>query len=147
MEKTLIDEMMEKARKAEEVLENYDQQQIDALVKAIGKTIFDNAEILAKESVEETGYGRVDSKVVKQTRACAGAWHYLHDKKSVGVIEYDAEKEVATYAKPLGVVACIVPATNPTSTIGSNGMNIVKSRNVMIVSPHPRAKKTSIHGV
>ncbi len=147
MEKTLIDEMMEKARKAEEVLENYDQQQIDALVKAIGKTIFDNAEILAKEAVEETGYGRVDSKVVKQTRACAGAWHYLHDKKSVGVIEYDAEKEVATYAKPLGVVACIVPATNPTSTIGSNGMNIVKSRNVMIVSPHPRAKKTSIHGV
>ncbi len=147
MERTIIDEMMEKARRAQAVFEGYSQQQVDEVVKTVGKTVFDNAELFAREAVEETGYGRVDSKVVKQTRACAGAWHYLHDKKSVGIIEYDEEKKLATYAKPLGVVCCITPATNPTSTVGSNGMNVLKSRNAMIVAPHPRAKKVSVHCV
>jgi succinate-semialdehyde dehydrogenase len=146
-EKTVIDEMLEKARAAQAEIENYTQEQVDALVKIIGRTIYDHAEILAAEAVEETHFGRVDSKIYKQKKAAAAAWFYLRDKKSVGIIENDTMNKVVTFAKPVGVVACLAPSTNPTSTVASNGMNIIKCRNSTIVSPHPGAKNVTIHGV
>ncbi len=144
---SMIDEMLEKARKAQQELEQYTQEEVDLLVKTIGKTVFDNAEILAKEAVEETGYGRVDSKIYKQQKAMVAGWYYLRDKKSVGIIDNDLINGVVTFAKPIGVVSCILPSTNPTSTMASNGMSIIKCRNAMIVSPHPSAKKVTLHGV
>lgn len=146
-EKSIIDELVEKAKKAQAEIEGYTQEQVDALVKAIGKTIYDHAVELAEEAVSETGFGRVDSKIYKQQKACAAAWYYLRDKKSVGAIDYDTINEVVTFAKPVGVVACLTPSTNPTSTTASNGMNVIKCRNAMIVSPHPGAKNVTIHGV
>ena len=116
-------------------METYTQEQVDALVKIVGKTIFDNAEILAEEAVSETHYGRVDSKIYKQQKATAAAWYYLRDKKSVGIIDNDTINGVVTFAKPVGVVACLAPSTNPTSTVASNVMNIIKCRNAVIVSP------------
>lgn len=142
-----IDNLIARAKKAQKIVEAYSQEQIDALVKAMGKVIYDNAEQIAQEAVDETGYGRVDSKIIKVSRCTLGAWHYLHDKKSVGMIEYDPAEKLATYAKPLGIVAALVPTTNPVSTTVSNGMHIIKCRNAMIVSPHPRAKNVTIHGV
>lgn len=142
-----IDGLIANAWEAQKIMEGYTQEQVDALVKAMGKVIYDNAEILAKEAVEESGYGRVDSKIIKLHRCTLGAWHFLHDKKSVGMIEYDPAAKLATFAKPLGVVAALVPTTNPVSTTVSNGMNILKCRNAMIVSPHPRTKKVTKHGV
>ena len=147
MEQGYIDSLIEKAQKAQKEFESYSQEQVDAIVKAMGKIIYDNAELIAKEAVEETGYGRVDSKILKITRCTTAAWHYLHDKKSVGMIDWDPVEKLATYAKPVGVVAALVPTTNPVSTTVSNGMSFLKCRNAMIVSPHPRAKKTTIHGV
>ena len=146
-EASYIDSLIEKARKAQQVLEGYSQEQVDALVKAMGKVIYDNAAELAQEAVDESGYGRVDSKIVKLNRCTLGAWHFLHDKKSVGMIDYDPVEKLATFAKPLGIVAALVPTTNPVSTTVSNGMNIIKCRNAMIVSPHPRAKNVTCHGV
>lgn len=145
-ERSMIDEMLERARTAQKVVEAYSQEQIDVLVKAIGKVIYDHAQELAEEAVAETHYGRVDSKTYKQQKACAAAWFYLRDKKSVGVIDNDTINGVVTFAKPVGVVACLTPSTNPTSTAASNGMNIIKCRNAMIISPHPGAKNVSIHG-
>lgn len=142
-----IDELIRKAREAQKIVEGYSQEQVDALVKAMGKIIYDNAAHIAQEAVDETGYGRVDSKIVKVSRCTLGAWHYLHDKKSVGLIDYDPVEKLATYAKPLGIVAALVPTTNPVSTTVSNGMHILKCRNAMIVSPHPRAKNVTKHGV
>ena len=146
-EKSMIDSMLEKAHAAQAEIEQYSQEQVDALVKAMGKVIYENAEMIAREAVEETGYGRVDSKIVKLERCTLAAWYYLHDKKSVGMIDYDPVEKLATFAKPLGVVAALVPTTNPVSTTVSNGMSIIKCRNAMIVSPHPRAKKVTEHGV
>lgn len=146
-ESSYIEELIAKARAAQRIVEGYNQAQVDAMVKAIGKVIYDNAVQLAQEAVEETGYGRVDSKIIKMTRCTLGAWHFLHDKKSVGMIDFDPTEKLATYAKPLGVVAALVPTTNPVSTAVSNGMNILKCRNAMIVSPHPRAKNVTLHGV
>lgn len=142
-----IETIVENARKAQAEFELYDQKQVDAVVKAVGKVIYDNAEMIAKEAVEESGYGRVDSKIIKLQRCTLGAWHFLHDKPSVGMIAYDTVENLATFAKPLGVVAALVPTTNPVSTVASNGMNILKCRNAMIVSPHPRAKRVTKHGV
>lgn len=146
-ELSYIEELIAKARKAQGIVEGYTQEQVDALVKAMGKIIHDNAEMLAREAVEESGYGRVDSKIIKLQRCTLGAWHFLHDKKSVGMIDYDPAEKLATFAKPLGVVAALVPTTNPVSTTVSNGMNIIKCRNAMIVSPHPRTKNVTRHGV
>lgn len=146
-ELSYIDELIANAKKAQKAFESYSQEQVDALVKAMGKIIYDNAEMLAREAVDESGYGRVDSKIVKLQRCTLGAWHFLHDKKSVGIIDYDPAEKLVTYAKPLGIVAALVPTTNPVSTTVSNGMNILKCRNAMIVSPHPRTKKVTKHGV
>lgn len=146
-EKSYIDGLIEKAHKAQKELESFSQEQVDALVRAMGKVIYDNAEMLAKEAVEESGYGRVDSKVLKLHRCTMAAWHYMHDKKSVGMIDYDPAEKLATFAKPVGIVAALVPTTNPVSTTASNGMSIIKCRNAMIVSPHPRTKAVTKHGV
>lgn len=146
-EQSYIDGLISKAKEAQAKLEGYSQEQIDALVRAMGKAVYDHAEEIAREAVEETGYGRVDSKILKVTRCTTAAWHYMHDKKSVGMIEWDPVEKLATFAKPLGVVAALVPTTNPVSTTVSNGMSIIKCRNAMIVSPHPRAKKVTQHGV
>lgn len=146
-ELSYVDGLIAKAKKAQQIMEGYTQEQVDALVKAMGKVIYDHAPMLAQEAVEESGYGRVDSKIIKLQRCTLGAWHFLHDKKSVGIIEYDPVQKLATFAKPLGVVAALVPTTNPVSTTVSNGMNIIKCRNAMIVSPHPRTKAVTKHGV
>jgi succinate-semialdehyde dehydrogenase len=144
---TIIAELIQKAKFAQSIVENYTQEQIDVLVKTIGKTIHDNAEILAEEAVNETGYGLVESKTWKQRKSCIAAWCYLKEKKSVGIIETDSINKITIYAKPIGVVACVTPSTNPTSTMASNGMHIVKARNAMIIAPHPKAKKCTVHGV
>lgn len=142
-----MDVLVARARVAQQQLETYSQAQVDRLVRAIGKAVYDNAEILAQEAVSESGYGRVDSKIIKQRKCTVAAWHFLKDKPSVGIIEDDPINQLVTFAKPVGVVAALVPATNPTSTTASNGMNIIKCRNAMIVSPHYRAKSVTRHGV
>ncbi|MDR2368348.1 MAG: aldehyde dehydrogenase family protein [Deltaproteobacteria bacterium] len=142
-----IQGLLEKARKAQKQFESFSQENVDKVCKAIGKTIFDNAEILAQEAVNETGMGDVASKIRKQRTISMSHWDYIKDKKSVGVIEDDPASRVTVYAKPIGVIACITPTTNPTSTACGNGMYAIKSRNAIIVAPHPRAKKVTAHGV
>ncbi len=142
-----IDNMLEKARLAQKEFENFTQEQVDKVVIAIGKAIYDAAEQLSEEAVAETGFGRVDSKIFKHRKSCLANWAYMKDKKSVGIIDDDKINCVVTYAKPVGVVACITPSTNPTSTPASNAMSILKCRNAVIVAPHPKAKNCTIHAV
>lgn len=145
--KEIIDELMKKSRKAQAIIAGYTQEQIDAIVKAIGKVGYDNAELLSKMAVEETKMGRVDSKIVKNSRSTMAAWNYLKDKKSVGVVEEDPINQIVTLAKPAGVIACVVPVTNPTLTPLVNGMNVLKGRNTAIFAPHPSAKKCTAYTV
>jgi len=136
-----LQEMVKRARVALSVVEGYTQEQIDNVVKTIAKTMIDNAEILSKEAVAETKFGDVEGKIRKHINIMRGHWGYMKGKKSVGPIEYDPETEVTTYAKPMGVIGCIMPVTGPTVTLGGNAMCVVKCRNAMIVAPHPSAKK------
>ena len=145
--KELINELIAKARKAQAEIAEYSQQQIDAVVKAVGKAGYDNAENLAKMAVEETKMGRVDSKIIKNQRTSVGAWNYLKDKKSVGAVEENLFEQITVFAKPIGVVACVTPVTNPTATPLINGMHVLKGRNAAIFAPHPTAKKCSGYAV
>ena len=142
-----LQSLLSRARAAQKIFEEFDQASVDKVVKALGKAIFDHAETLAIEAVQETGMGNVPSKIRKQQGIAMSHWDYIKDKKSVGVIEVDTAAQVITYAKPIGVIACITPTTNPTSTVCGNGMYALKSRNAMIVAPHPRSKNVSKHGV
>ena len=113
----------------------------------IGKAIYDHAEVLATEAHNETGFGNIPSKINKHTGITTVMWDYLKNQKSVGVIEEDPINQVVTLAKPMGVVASVTPSTNPTSTAIHNAMIALKSRNSIIIAPHPKAKNCTLHAV
>lgn len=136
-----LDEKMAKAYKALEDLQPYTQEQIDALVKACAKAVFDNGEELARDAVEETKLGNVPDKIAKNKNKARIIWWSLRDKKSVGVIEHDEKTGIIKVASPVGVVGAVTPMTNPIVTVMSNAMFAVKGRNPIIFAVHPKAMK------
>ncbi|WP_339670014.1 aldehyde dehydrogenase family protein [Dasania marina] len=139
-----IQEMLAKARTALQGIEHYSQEQIDALVRAVGKMVFDNAEELAIDTFEETEMGNIKDKTLKNQGKSRNVWNYLKGKKSVGIIEPKNDQGMVTIAKPVGVVGAVIPTTSPVMTIMCNAMFALKGGNSLIVAPHPRAKKTTL---
>ena len=139
----LIDEYIERARKAQAVAATMTQEQIDKLVKAMAVVIFEHAEELGKMAVEETGMGHPEHKMLKNIGKSTGTWAELKGKPSIGVIREEPENGVIVLAKPMGVLGCVTPTTNPTITPLVNGMCAIKCANALVVSPHPRALKTT----
>jgi succinate-semialdehyde dehydrogenase len=137
----IVDLMLVKARKAQVAFEKFNQEEIDAVVKAIAKVVFDNAKILARMAVDETRMGNYEDKLKKKAGKARILWHSLKDKKSVGIIGYDEKSGIALVAKPMGVVGAVTPCTNPVVTPMCNAMFALKGRNAVIIAPHPRAKK------
>lgn len=142
-----VSELITKAKAAQEQFENYTQEQVDAAVKIVAKTIFDNAEVLAKLAVEETGMGVYEHKVLKNKGKARIIWHSLKNKKSVGIIEEDVENGIIKVAKPMGVIGAVTPCTNPIVTPMCNIMFALKGRNAIIIAPHPRAKKCAAYTI
>ncbi|MFA5636270.1 MAG: aldehyde dehydrogenase family protein [Anaerovoracaceae bacterium] len=145
--KAYIDEYIQRARDAQAVLESYTQSQVDHLVMAIAKTVYDNAEYLAELAIAETGMGVLADKIAKNKGKASVIWNSLKDKKSVGIIERDEEAGIVKVAKPMGVVAAITPMTNPTVTPMSNAMFAVKGRNAIIITPHHKSIRSSTEAV
>ncbi len=137
---------MERARKAQKVLEGYSQEQVDELVTAIAYygTRPDFMRKVAEQTVEETGMGNVEDKIAKIWNKAIGHYREMKDEKSVGLIEYDKEKQVAKYAKPMGVIGALAPVTNAENTSVVKPMNAIKGRNAIILSPHPKAAKVNM---
>lgn len=146
--KEYINEMIAKAKKAQAGIANYDQKQVDDLVRVIGKAIFDNAEILAKEAVTETKMGNYEDKVTKNKGKSTLIWNSLKGKKSVDILGPEEGKEgILLIAKPKGVICSITPTTNPIVTPMCNAMFALKGRNTIIIAPHPRSKYVATHAV
>ncbi|MEH6945254.1 aldehyde dehydrogenase family protein [Bacillus sp. JJ722] len=143
----IVEELAKKSRVALKALESYTQEQVDEMCKAIALAIADHAEELAIEAVKETGMGNYKDKIVKNIEIGQGIWTTMKNKKSVGIIDRDEEKELMHVAHPKGVIACVIPTTNPTLTALGNAMLAIKGRNTVIISPHPRAKNVSVHTV
>ena len=114
---------------------------MDAIVKGIGKYVYDNAELLARMAVDETGIGVYEDKVLKNKGKARVIWNNLKDKKSRGIIGEDAETNMVFVAKPMGVVGAVTPVTNPVVTPMCNVMFAVKTGNAVIFAPHPKAEK------
>jgi len=146
-DKELIQDLIEKARIAQQELATYSQEELNAIVKVIGKTVYDNAEMLAKMAVEETEMGVYEDKVAKNKGKSKAIYNNIKDKKSVGIIDLDEEKGLAFVAKPIGVIGAATPTTNPIVTPMCNSMFALKCGNSIIVSPHPRSKKCSSYTI
>ena len=136
-----IQELVAKARNAQIEYESFNQEQVDAIVRDIGKFVFDNAEPLARMAVDETEMGSYDDKVLKNKGKARVIWNNLKDKKSRGVIGEDTDTNLVFVAKPMGVVAAVTPVTNPILTPMSNGLIALKTGNAVIFASHPKAQK------
>jgi len=141
--KDYIMSYIDRARTAQKKFEDYDQAQVDLVVKTIAKTVHDNAEILARLAVEETRMGVYEDKVVKNQMKAKVIWNSLKGKRSVGIIGKNEETGITEIAKPIGVVAAITPTTNPNVTPMSNAMFALKGRNAIIITPHHRSIRSS----
>lgn len=139
----MINRMMEQARAAQKIFENFSQEEVDKIVREIGKAVYDNAELLARMAVDETKMGVYEHKVAKNKGKAKIIWHDLKDKKSVDEISRDLDKNIIEIAKPIGVVGAVTPTTNPIVTPMCNAMFALKGRNGIIIAPHPRAKGCS----
>ena len=135
-----IQELVAKSREAQSIFESFKQEQVDAIVRDIGKYVFDNAEPLARMAVDETDMGSYDDKVLKNKGKARVIWNNLKDKKSRGVIGEDTEANLVMVAKPMGVVAAVTPVTNPIVTPMCNGMFALKTGNSVIFAAHPKAQ-------
>ncbi|MDR0828262.1 MAG: aldehyde dehydrogenase family protein [Desulfovibrio sp.] len=142
-----IDDKIVKAREALVSLIPYSQAQVDALVKACARAVFDNAEELAKDAVAETRLGIYEHKVAKNRNKAKVIWWSLRDKKSVGIIERDKATGIIKVASPVGIVGAVTPMTNPIVTIMSNAMFAIKGRNPIIFAVHPKAMKCCVKTV
>src|SRR5262249_17741338 len=139
-----VHELVTKARVAQSSFESFSQEKVDAVVKGLGKYVYDNAEMLAKMAVEETGIGRYEDKVLKNKGKARIIWNSLKDKKSRGVIGEDPETNLVYVAKPMGVVGAVTPVTNPIVTPMCNAMFAIKAGNAVIFAPHPKAEKCTV---
>jgi succinate-semialdehyde dehydrogenase len=138
---TQVQELVSKARVAQASFESLSQDQVDAIVKGIGKYVFDNAELLARMAVDETGIGHYEDKILKNKGKARVIWNNLKGKRSRGIIGEDAEANLVFVAKPMGVVGAVTPVTNPIVTPMCNCMFAVKTGNAVIFAPHPKAEK------
>ena len=137
-------EKLQEIRKAQKEYSTYSQEQVDEIFRQAAMAA-NNARIkLAKIAVEETGMGIVEDKVIKNHFASEYIYNKYKDDKTCGVIEKDPSFGISKIAEPIGIVAAIVPTTNPTSTAIFKALIALKTRNGIIFSPHPRAKNSTI---
>ncbi len=136
--------MIERVKKAQKIFATYSQEQVDAIFKAAA-TAADKARIpLARMAVEETGMGVLEDKIIKNHFASEYIYNKHKNAKTCGIIKEDKVNGTKIVAEPLGVIAGIVPTTNPTSTAIFKSLIALKTRNAIIFSPHPRAKNCTI---
>ena len=139
-----LEEALVRVRKAQKIFATYTQEQVDKIFLAAASAANKERIPLAKMAVEETGMGIVEDKVIKNHYAAEYIYNAYKDTKTCGVIEEDKAYGITKIAEPIGVVAAVIPTTNPTSTAIFKTLISLKTRNGIIISPHPRAKESTI---
>lgn len=117
----------------------YTDEQVDRILRNMVRVALDNAVVLAKMAVEDTGFGKVEDKVMKNYLGSQFVYNYIKDMKTSGVIAQDPVNKVTSIAEPMGLIMGIVPSTNPTSTTMYKALISLKARNAIVFSPHPSA--------
>ena len=139
-----LEAKLQEIRKAQTQFSTYSQQQVDAIFRAAALAACKQRIPLAKQAVEETGMGVVEDKVIKNHYAAEYIYNAYKNAKTCGVVEEDAAYGIKKIAEPIGVIAAVIPTTNPTSTAIFKTLLALKTRNGIIISPHPRAKHSTI---
>lgn len=141
-------DLIKKAKAAQKEFQNWSQERVDALVKVIADACIANAEPIAKMAEEETGFGIWQDKIVKNLLGSKYVYEAIKDMKTIGVIRDERkEKGIIEIAVPLGVVAALIPSTNPTSTTMYKTIISLKAGNSIVISPHPNAKRCILETV
>ena len=140
-----IQEMYAKAREAFETVEYWPQEKVDLMCEAVSWELQkeETRKAMARLAVDESGIGVYEDKLHKIGDKARGTVWDFRGRKTCGLIHEDKERGIKTFAKPIGVIANVVPCTNPESTVVALGLSILKTRNAMIVSPHPRTQGSS----
>ena len=139
-----LEAKLREIRKAQAQFSTYSQQQVDAIFRAAALAACKQRIPLAKQAVEETGMGVVEDKVIKNHYAAEYIYNAYKNAKTCGVVEENAAYGIKKIAEPIGVIAAVIPTTNPTSTAIFKTLLALKTRNGIIISPHPRAKHSTI---
>ena len=139
-----LSKALQKIRKAQEEFGKFSQEQVDKIFQAAAIAANQARIPLAQMAVEETGMGIVEDKVIKNHYAAEYIYNAYRNTKTCGVIEEDKAYGIKKLAEPIGVIAAVIPTTNPTSTAIFKTLIALKTRNGIIISPHPRAKKSTI---
>ena len=144
-ERAEIEALVNRAKAAQRQIENYNQQQVDELVTAICWAIVcqERAEELARVAVDEGGFGNYDDKVMKIRNRCMGTLADMQSVTTTGIIAQDPDKGLVKIAKPVGVVAALIPTTGPDATPPLKTLLAVKGRNAIVVAAHPRTQQTT----
>ena len=139
-----LTQMLEKVKKAQIEFAKFSQEQVDKIFQAAAIAANQARIPLAKMAVEETGMGIVEDKVIKNHYAAEYIYNKYKNEKTCGIVEEDKNYGIKKIAEPIGVIAAVIPTTNPTSTAIFKTLISLKTRNGIIISPHPRAKKSTI---
>ena len=141
----MIDDLMDKSEVAFNQLRNFTQEQVDHICQALALAAEEHHMDLAMEAAEETGRGVAEDKAIKNIYASEYIWNNIRHDKTVGIIKDDDQNQTITIADPLGIIAGVVPVTNPTSTVIFKSIICLKTRNTIVFSMHPQAMKASVH--
>lgn len=136
--------LISKVKKAQKIIATFPQEKIDTIFRAASLAANKARILLAKMAVEETGMGIIEDKVIKNHFASEYIYNKHKNAKTCGIVSEDKTNGIKIVAEPLGVIAGVVPTTNPTSTVIFKSLISLKTRNGIIFSPHPRAKKSTI---
>ncbi len=141
----VIGDLVRRARRAHEAIEGYSQQQVDDLTAAVAWSVVrqERAEALAKLAVDEGGFGNYHDKVTKIRNRIMGTLADIANVKTVGLVEEIAERGLVKIAKPVGVVAALIPTTGPDATPPLKALLVLKGRNAIVIAAHPRTQKTT----
>jgi len=135
------------AREAQKALKEFSQEQVDRIVEAMAGAARGEAERLGKLAHEETGFGNAKDKTLKNLFAAVDVLEYIRPLRTVGILREDKERRVVEIAEPMGVVAAVIPSTNPTSTAIFKALVSIKARNAVVMSPHPSARNCILETV
>lgn len=136
--------LIAKAKKAQQLFTDFSQEKVNDIIKAVTEAAEAESERLAKMAHEETGFGIWQDKVIKNKFGSRTVYEHIKDLKTVGILKNDKEKRIMEVAVPVGIIAALIPSTNPTSTTMFKALVSLKAGNAVIFSPHPNAKKCII---
>lgn len=137
-----VRDLVEKAKTAQQELAQKSQAEVDAIVASIAKAGVRNAERLAQMANEDTGFGKVADKVIKNIFGSQMVYEHIKDMKTIGILDRDEANKTYTIAAPVGVIAGLIPSTNPTSTAFYKSEISIKAGNAIVFSPHPSALRS-----